>query len=358
MKVSIIGGGLSGLAAAEESEKQGFDTVIYDQGKYQEGNRRGDWGELILNSDVLPDDIEGIRKEVPEGAFKLENGEEIPFKTISGATIDREKVEVSWAEKLESTVIKEDHYIDQTEFLKIARESDLIIDASGPFPVSRRFGLFENNHENMIKTISANFDGDFSEYDRPIAYPVDKRFLWVNPMDEENATVGVGYLREDFPDNPYQKFVEKCEELNIPEPPLDEIKIGTAPNHKSYNSKLSARLEGADIRLAGNAIGLNNFTTGFGMERSIMSGRLAVKTYNSDKDFFKEIESLDSGMSFQNKIVGLSERVLGLEKTVSILSKVNTFPKISKIMRPETRVQFAKGIIQSGDFRGRKEQVQ
>ncbi len=343
MKVSVVGGGLSGLAAAEESEKQGFDTVLYDEKKYHEG-RRGSWGEFILDKRVLPEGVEGLKKDVSEAVFSLES-KEVVFDLIDGATIDRGKLESSWASKLDSTVVKENCFVDQTKFLDICRKSDLVIDASGPFPVSRRLGIFDHAHKNMIKTLSANYEADFSGFERPLGIPVKERFLWVTPLTENRATVGIAYLKENFPEESVEEFRNKCKKNRIPEPPVEEIKTGTAPSHSSYSSKISAKFEGAEIRLAGNALGLNNYTTGFGIERSIESGRAAVKTYDSGNDFSSEISKINSQIPFQNMFVKRLQSILGFEKTISLLSKFNSKPHVKPVMRPETKIEFIKNII-------------
>lgn len=284
MKVSIVGGGFAGLAAAHRCQQADLKTTLYEDGSYT-GRRRGAWGEMVWKYESLPleRNVPGYVREVEKGYFVRTDGSRTVVQVPDGVILNRGEIEKHWASKLHEIEFRTNSRIDEEDFRKIAKTSDLVVDASGPFPVSRKFE--ETEHDVICPTLSARIEDDFSDlYPVPRALEYGKYFMWVVPQSREQATVGLGCRIKSDPGDLHQDMEDMLGEIGIDMPPDEKLYVGNdVSNNLRSLSKTAYKLEGTPVHLAGDAAGVVNKLTGFGMINAAKSGSLAVESFLRDE---------------------------------------------------------------------------
>lgn len=334
IKITIVGGGIAGLMAAKEAEKHFDDIVLYEEGNY-EGERRGPWGEMIWDYSMmnLERDIPGYVREVDTGIFEYD-GDKTEVSVNDGVIINRGELEKYLAGTLEKTEIEADTHVEENMFSSLAEESNLLIDASGPFPVSNYFN--DLSYETVLPTISGRLKGDFSDmYPEPRAVGYKNYFVWIVPQTQKKATVGIGCSPKNDPEELYSDLEEIMDEHDIEVPEKKELHRGVDVCNSTENLKnCSYKLNSCTVMVVGSAAGLNNVNTGFGLTHAARSARTAIKSFNEGSSYTENLISANKHrLRSQGPILQLQKRLGGL-KSISGLAQSNL--EYDSIFEPET----------------------
>ncbi|PSP19724.1 hypothetical protein BRC62_01725 [Halobacteriales archaeon QH_10_67_13] len=189
-RVSVVGGGVAGLAAAGRAARAGHRVELYDAGSYAD-QRRGAWGEVVADFDRIPLDetADGVVRSLEEIAVRIPTAggtrRVATLCTPDAVVIDRGRLERGWRRALpESVAVYENHRVDKAEFDRLCARSELVIDASGPAPVSAPVAGLTVPPAPAIKTLSARATGDFaSHYPTPTAIVAPDARLFVTTKD-------------------------------------------------------------------------------------------------------------------------------------------------------------------------------
>jgi flavin-dependent dehydrogenase len=289
MRVSIVGGGFAGLAAAQLAEEVTSDVHLYDKGTYS-GDRRGAWGEMVWDYSQLPLDrhVPGYVREATTGIFVGSDGK-TAINVPDGVILNRGELEKHWASTLEETEIIADAEVDEAEFRKLSAESDLLIDATGQFPISRRFTSL--SYDVACPTLSGRIEADFSHlYPEPRALAYENYFLWIVPQSPDEATVGLGCQEDKSPAELYEDMRQLLAEVDIEPPERETLYSGTdVSNGLRSLSDCSYELNDCTVHIAGDAIGLANRLTGFGMVHAAQSGQAAVRSFVQGESYTRRL---------------------------------------------------------------------
>lgn len=340
-KVAVVGGGFAGLAAAQRAEEYVEEIKLYDKGSY-EGERRGAWGELVWNYQKIPleDEVPGYANQVEKGKFITEN-DEIIWKNPNAVILNRGEMEKYWAKNLEKTRVIENTEVDRDKFLELTTEFDLIIDATGSYPISKYFTKLK--YDRIVTTLSGRIEGDFSgKYPEPRAFAYKNYFMWVVPQSKKEATVGLGCETENNPNELYEDMKEMLSEQGIQCPDREELYQSTHVSNslKDLNS-CSYNLNGAEIMLVGDSIGLSNGLHGFGLVSAVQSSEMAVEAYFEDGDYYGKLKNKYYWRDKSVPIVRIIQDKIGLKGLSD-----RTSGKISyqEAFEPESLMDLAKTI--------------
>ncbi|WP_336338417.1 NAD(P)-binding protein [Haloarcula brevis] len=279
MRVSIVGGGFAGLAAAQLAERATADVQLYDEGSYS-GPRRGAWGEMVWDYSKLPveRDVPGYVREATTGIFVGSEGK-TTVNVPDGVILNRGELEKHWARTLDRTEIVENAAVNEAAFRQLAAESDLLVDATGQFPISQQFT--DLSYDVACPTLSGRIEADFSHlYPEPRALAYENYFLWIVPQSPEEATVGLGCRADRSADELYADMRTLLTEIDVEPPERGTLYSGTdVSNGLRSLADCSYELNGCTVHVAGDAIGVANRLTGFGMIHAAQSGRAAVGAF-------------------------------------------------------------------------------
>ena len=289
MRISIVGGGFAGLAAAQLAEAVTADVRLYDRGSYS-GDRRGAWGEMVWDYSKLPleRDVPGYVREATTGIFVGSEGK-TAVNVPDGVILNRGAVEKHWAGTLDRAEIVENATVDEAEFRRLAAESDLLIDATGQFPISRRFT--DLSYDVACPTLSGRIEADFSRlYPEPRALAYENYFLWIVPQSPDEATVGLGCREDRSPDEIYADMRTLLAEIDVEPPEREALHSGTdVSNGLRSLSQCSYELNDCTVHIAGDAVGTANRLTGFGMVHAAQSGRAAVRAFVGEESYRRRL---------------------------------------------------------------------
>lgn len=313
MRISIVGGGFAGLAAAQLAETVTADVQLFDKGSYS-GERRGAWGEMVWDYSQLPleRDVPGYVREAETGIFVGHDGK-TAVTVPDGVILNRGELEKHWAGTLERTDIVEDAKVDAAAFRRLAGESDLLVDATGQFPISRRFT--DLSYDVACPTLSGRIEADFSHlYPEPRALAYENYFLWVVPQSPAEATVGLGCREDRPPAELYADMRKLLAEIDIEPPERAALYSGTdVSNGLRSLSQCSYELNDCTVHIAGDAIGLANRLTGFGMIHAAQSGRAAVISFVQQESYRRRLVCQNFWTKAVTGAVGPIHDRIGLE---------------------------------------------
>lgn len=318
MRVSIVGGGFAGLAAAQLAEEVTSDVQLYDAGTYS-GDRRGAWGEMVWDYSQLPLDrhVPGYVREAETGIFVGSDGK-TAVNVPDGVILNRGELEKHWAGTLERTEVVTDTEVDEAEFRRLAAESDLLIDATGQFPISSRFTSL--SYDVACPTLSGRIEADFSHlYPEPRALAYENYFLWIVPQSPDEATVGLGCREQRSPNQLYADMRELLAEIDIEPPEREALYSGTdVSNGLRSLSHCSYELNDCPVHIAGDAIGLANRLTGFGMVHAARSGRAAVSAFVQQESYRRRLLCQNFWTKAVTGVVSPIHDSIGLEGIASL----------------------------------------
>jgi digeranylgeranylglycerophospholipid reductase len=298
--VAIIGGSVSGLAAADEfvdlekiSEIRVFERQEYD-------DKRVDCGEAINDATLVPlnktssngflNNLRGFQLRVYTGTDRSPDEEPLgvsDLKCDAGYICDRDTVEQQWAQQLSDSgvVFETGKSVTPGEYHDITEEYDYIVDATGQPSLTHKVKDEVPDYTGDMVALNATVEGDFSDYiDYPrIFFEGYVGYSWSFPKSKTHANVGIGWAGDQRP-NDYMSALEAAAERNgFPVPDQEDVNIYTIPRGPSLKPQ-SVHIPEDNIFLVGDAAGIANRYQGEGICQGIRSARLLAKLISEGRE--------------------------------------------------------------------------
>ncbi|MFC6720176.1 NAD(P)/FAD-dependent oxidoreductase [Halobacteriaceae archaeon SHR40] len=288
--VAILGGAVSGLAAATKmNELDQIDEIrIFERQEYDK--KRVDCGEAINDSTLIPlakteengflNDVDGFQLRVYTGTDRSSN--ELPLgvsnlRCEAGYICDRDVVEAQWASTLadEGVSFETGTSVTVSEYWEIVNDYDYIIDATGQPSLTHKVRDTVEDYTGDMIALNATVSGDFDEYvDQPrIFFEGYVGYSWSFPKSSQHANVGIGWAGEQRPDD-YMTALKRAAERNgFPVPDRQDVNVYTIPRGPSLNPN-DVQIPEDNIFLVGDAAGIANRYQGEGICQGIRSAYL------------------------------------------------------------------------------------
>lgn len=326
-KLLIIGGGPAGLYAASEAAKLGFDVTLCEKGNIGENIRCAEGFFDTLKLLGKPDF--GVLYKVKNLIIKVKSTYKVNADQLNLWMIDR----ATWQKKLADQVknlgarIWENSPINPKDLVKLKREYDFIIDASGaPSVTSRLYGFAKFYKQNSGKTVQYTMEGDFSHLDYSLKVgllPDFWGYYWIFPKTERIANVGIGNFDPQENDRLWDRLDKVISDENFKGYKILNKIGGICP------TAIPDKLVFDNILLAGDAAGLTSPLHGGGIDMAILSAKEAVKSIASDwANYDKNLKGLfDKKLKFERLLVKIwRERNLEeMDKLIANLSKYGIY---------------------------------
>ena len=285
----VVGGAMAGLAAAHALRRVGYTVTLAERQSYAE--KRVNCGEAITDASLLP------LEKTPENGFPCATSAfEVRVRDDSGTTsasfpssrgyvADRNIVERRWARRLarEGVAVREETAISTTEFEGLLEEYDLVVDATGQPSLASRAAGTTGEYAGAMTAINADVEGDLSElYPRAlILFEGYLGYAWCFPKSETRANVGIGWAKQDLPEDFMAAFAAACERNGWPVPPQGAANVAIIPRGPSLDPRRTYDARGL-VRV-GDAAGIANRFTGKGISQAIHSSYLMAALAAHDR---------------------------------------------------------------------------
>lgn len=288
--VAIIGGSVSGLAAADGFDRLDAvgDVTVFERQKYDD--KRVDCGEAINDSTLVPlektpkngfvNDIEGFQLRVFSGTARPPGEMPLGVSDLDcdpGYICERDVVERRWAEELEAKGVRFEtgRSVSPAEYESIVDTYEYVVDASGQPSLTAKCRDDVPEYTGDMVALNATVSGDFSEYERwpRIFFEGYVGYSWSFPKSDRRANVGIGWAGDERPED-YMAALEAAAERNgFPVPDSEDVNIDTIPRGPSLDPTKVYYPEG-NVFLVGDAAGIANRYQGEGICQGIRSSYL------------------------------------------------------------------------------------
>jgi digeranylgeranylglycerophospholipid reductase len=289
-RVAILGGSVSGLAAAERLTAVGDFTEIRVFERQEYDDKRVDCGEAINDSTLVPlektpengfmNRVDGFQLRVYAG---MEHGPADPpigrsnLRCTEGYICDRDVVERQWAASLadRGVVFETGRSVTRAQYESIVSDYDYIIDATGQPSLTHKVRGRAAEYTGDMVALNATVAGDFEAYRRlpRIFFEGYVGYAWSFPKSAERANVGIGWAGDERPDD-YMAALEAAARRNgFPVPDRSDVNIYTIPRGPSLNPTSVFDPE-RNVFLVGDAAGIANRYQGEGICQGIRSSYL------------------------------------------------------------------------------------
>ncbi|MCQ4334740.1 NAD(P)/FAD-dependent oxidoreductase [Natronomonas sp. F2-12] len=298
--VAIIGGSVSGLAAADEfidSEKIS-EIRVFERQEYDD--KRVDCGEAINDATLVPlkktssngflNNVRGFQLRVYTGTDRSPDEEPLGVSDLqcdAGYICDRDTVEQQWAQQLSDSgvVFETGKSVTAGEYHDITEEYDYIVDATGQPSLTHKVKDEVPDYTGDMVALNATVEGDFSDYiDYPrIFFEGYVGYSWSFPKSKTHANVGIGWAGDQRPDD-YMSALEAAAERNgFPVPDQEDVNIYTIPRGPSLKPQ-SVHIPEDNVFLVGDAAGIANRYQGEGICQGIRSASLLAKLISEGRE--------------------------------------------------------------------------
>ncbi|MEF8892736.1 NAD(P)/FAD-dependent oxidoreductase [Halodesulfurarchaeum sp.] len=290
IQVAILGGSVSGLAAAQglADVDRISDIRVFERQEYDD--KRVDCGEAINDGTLVPlrkspengflNDVSGFQLRVYSETDR--NPHESPLGTSQlrcepGYICDRDTVEQQWADSLSDlgVTFETGHSVSARDYRQVVSEYDYIIDATGQPSLTHKVNNIVEEYTGDMVALNATVEGKFEEY---VEYPRIffegyVGYSWSFPKSEQFANVGIGWAGDQRP-NDYMAALEAAAKRNeFPVPDREDVNIYTIPRGPSLDPK-HTHLPEDNVFLVGDAAGIANRYQGEGITQGIRSSYL------------------------------------------------------------------------------------
>lgn len=286
---AVIGGAVSGLAAAYALNTLGYDVELYERQSY--ATKRVNCGEAMTSASAIPltkISDNGFVNDTPTFEVPVYSGAASNHHLLARATFpatdtyitDRNRVEQRWAEQLadDGVSVNDNHPVTKTEFETLAAIHDLLVDATGqPSLTSKVLGTI-NEYSGHLTALNADVTGDFSKL-----YPNSRIVLenyvgyaWAFPKTPTRANVGIGWSQRSQPGDYMAALRSACERNGWPVPSRDQTNVAIIPRGPSLNPARIYVPEYNVVRV-GDAAGIANRLSGKGISQGIYSSYLMAQ---------------------------------------------------------------------------------
>lgn len=342
MRMAIIGSGFAGLSAAASGLDNYEQVVVFSSSDRNIKVPENGWGELLgsMSKTCIEEDDEGVIRRVEELEWMSDEMSK-NLEMNDSYVIDRSILQANWLRQLEEdgVEIRLNEVIDQERFEDICDSFDIVIDASGPSPVSESILDIPRNEKYQLDTISSRKVRNFNEHPKTAVGSFKKKFYWINTRSENQATVGA--VTKNIPDAERAKssLVDRLEDEGVIVK-NEDLNTGKIPflGYREFDDS-TRKHHGAELRLVGDAAGLANGITGFGLQRAFESGKAAA-SLERNKDYVNWLRSTYRIAKMYDHSIGVLARTLGwrsFAKYMNITGRNITYPESTD---PRTKKQF------------------
>ncbi len=282
---AIIGGSVSGLAAAHKlNQSQIFGQItIFERQKYE--NKRVDCGEAINDTKLVPlektrengfvNNLEGYELRVYSGLDRDPNGAPIGKSKLPcdpGYICERDTVERRWAVNLESEGVEfeTDRSVSPSQYQKIIEDYDYVIDASGQPSLSLKTRDKRHEYTGDMVALNATVEGDFSDYEKwpRIFFEGFVGYSSSFPKSDSSANIGIGWAGDHRPDDYMASLADTAKRNGFPMPNREAVNIYTIPRGPSLDPS-KVYFPEDNVFLVGDATGVANRYQGEGICQGI-----------------------------------------------------------------------------------------
>ncbi|CCQ36684.1 probable FAD-dependent oxidoreductase [Natronomonas moolapensis 8.8.11] len=291
--VAIIGGSVSGLAAADNfvDLKKINEVRVFERQEYDD--KRVDCGEAINDATLVPleknpsngflNNVTGFQLRVYTGTDRSSAEEPLGVSNLrcdAGYICDRDTVEQQWARRLskKGVVFETGKSVTAGEYHDITEEYDYVVDATGQPSLTHKINDEVPDYTGDMVALNASVKGNFSDY---IEYPRIffegyVGYSWSFPKSETHANVGIGWAGDQRP-NDYMSALEAAAERNgFPVPAQEDVNIYTIPRGPSLEPQ-SVHIPEDNVFLVGDAAGIANRYQGEGICQGIRSANILAE---------------------------------------------------------------------------------
>lgn len=299
--VAILGGAVSGLAAATKLKEVGrIDEIrVFERQEYDD--KRVNCGEAINDSTLIPlkktkengflNNVDGFQLRVYSGINREPDSKPLGVSNLqceAGYICDRDTVEAEWASSLANQGIEFETgtSVTASEYWNLIDEYDYIIDATGQPSLTYKVRDKVENYTGDMVALNATVEGNFSDY---INYPRIffegyVGYSWSFPKSDHHANIGIGWAGDQRPDD-YMTALETAAERNgFPIPDRSDVNVYTIPRGPSLDPERTHVVED-NVFLIGDAAGIANRYQGEGICQGIRSAYLLADLISNGREF-------------------------------------------------------------------------
>lgn len=300
LDVAVLGGAVSGLAAAHALQNADrIDSIcVFERQEYD--SKRVDCGEAINDTSLVPletseangfvNDVDGFQLRVYSGTDRESATPPIGLSNLNcepGFICERNIVEKRWAKLLaeNGVAFETGNSISQARYDEIVEAYDYVIDATGQPALSLKARDAVDQYTGDMVALNATVDGDFSEYERwpRIFFEGYVGYAWSFPKSSDRANVGIGWAGDERPDNYMEAFERAAERNGFPVPNRKDVNIYTIPRGPSLDPT-RVHFPDDNVFLVGDAAGIANRYQGEGICQGIRSSYLLADLIASGEE--------------------------------------------------------------------------
>jgi|GEM_PF-452030 len=286
---AVIGGAMSGLAAAHALNCLGYTVDLFERQSYE--TKRVNCGEAMTAASMIP------LEKTPENGFVndvsefevavytgTDPGRELAgtgvFPSVDGYVTDRNVVERRWAATLEAegVTVRSGSPVTISMFNSLIDRHDLIVDATGQPSLTSKVTGSTGEYSGYMTALNTDVRGDFSDL-----YPNTRMVLenyagyaWVFPKSPHRANIGIGWAQRDLPTEYMAAFKQTCERNGWPIPSRDQTNVAIIPQGPSIDPSRVYVPEFNIVRV-GDAAGIANRFSGKGISQAVHSAYIMAE---------------------------------------------------------------------------------
>lgn len=286
---AVVGGAMSGLAAAYALRTLGYEVALYERQTYS--TKQVNCGEAMTAASAIPlakTHENGFVNDAPAFEVPIYDGTSADRQLVRRVTLpatdtyitDRNLVERRWAEQLadDGVTINAGRAVTKAEFEPLADAHDLLVDATGQPSLTSKVTGTTDEYSGHLTALNADVTGDFSDL-FPRSRIVLENYVgysWAFPKTPTRANVGIGWGQRDPPDDYMAALTAACNRNDWPIPTREETNVAIIPQGPSLDPSRTYLPE-YDVVRVGDAAGIANRLTGKGISQGIHSSYLMAQ---------------------------------------------------------------------------------
>jgi digeranylgeranylglycerophospholipid reductase len=286
-RVAVLGGAVSGLAAAHALCDHAAEVRVFERQTYD--GRRVNCGEAINDASLvpLPETPEnGFHNRVEGFEFRVHTGtdrapDERPLaaprlRCAEGYICDRDTVERRWAEALadRGVAFETGSSVTASQYHDIVAEYDRVVDATGQPSLTHKVHDRVPEYTGDMVALNATVEGAFDDLAFPrVFFEGYVGYAWSFPKSATRANVGIGWAGDDRPDDYVAALTAAAERNGFPVPDRGDVNVYTIPRGPSLDPRQVHDPE-TNVSLVGDAAGIANRYQGEGICQGIRSAYL------------------------------------------------------------------------------------
>jgi digeranylgeranylglycerophospholipid reductase len=298
---AVLGGSVSGLAAAEGLTERDVvgQVTVFERQQYDE--KRVNCGEAINDTDLIPlrktqhngfvNNIDGFELRVYSDRDR--SADEPPLETARfpcppGYICERDTVERRWAERLRQRGVefRTGETISLSQYTQIVDDYDYVVDATGQPAISLKARDLLGEYVGEMVALNARVEGTFEGYRRwpRIFFEGYLGYSWVFPQSSTTANVGIGWGGSDRPDDYMRALTAAAERNGFDKPDREATRVYTIPRGPSLSPEYVYFPEDS-VFLVGDAAGVANRYQGEGICQGIRSSYLLCRLLDEGRAY-------------------------------------------------------------------------